>query len=182
MSLVCFHTCLSFLSSLYNVLQCWFVCLFVVNRVIVIPLRVLIMSIFYPFSLPCFLHDLCCCSEYKNDIFTALIRSLQFNNIIIMQFWSLISPRAIPEQGNRAEVVLVVLHRCPFQPFCIFFQMVLPLPDWDWFRVKLELFGLWPSIAGRSLTLEPIQELPRSGRVPRASESSAAGLRCLRKT
>ena len=31
---------------------------------------------------------------------------------------TLISPRAIPEQGNRAEVVLVVLHRWSLETFC----------------------------------------------------------------
>ena len=34
-----------------------------------------------------------------------------------------ISPRAIPEQGNRAEVVLVVLHRWSLETFCMMYNV-----------------------------------------------------------
>ena len=34
-----------------------------------------------------------------------------------------ISPRAIPEQGNRAEVVLVVLHRWSVETFCMMYNL-----------------------------------------------------------
>ena len=41
------------------------------------------------------------------------------NHISPLDTITLISPRAIPEQGNRAEVVLVVLHRWSVETFCM---------------------------------------------------------------